>query len=68
MCNMVCPHAAVVPTVSMKKALKCTLSCGKGSLPACIISCDRGALVLQEDTHQMVKETRRNRFKEIIKK
>jgi Fe-S-cluster-containing hydrogenase component 2 len=52
----------------MKKALKCTLSCGKGSLPACIIACDRGALVFQEDTYQMVKETRRNRFKAIIKK
>jgi carbon-monoxide dehydrogenase iron sulfur subunit len=68
MCNMVCPHAAVVPTVSMKKALKCTLACGKGSLPACVISCDRGALVVEEDGQKMVKKMRRNRFKEIIKR
>ena len=68
MCNMVCPHAAVVPTVSMKKALKCTLSCGQGSLPACIFACDRGALVVAEDGQKMVKQMRRNRFKEIIKR
>ena len=68
MCNMVCPHAAIVPTVSMKKALKCTLACGEGGLPACVISCDRGALVLEEDTTSMIKRTRRNRFKEIIKR
>jgi Fe-S-cluster-containing hydrogenase component 2 len=68
MCNMVCPHAAIVPTVSMKKAFKCTLSCGEGGLPACVISCDRDALVLEENVNKMVKTTRRNRFKEIIKK
>ncbi len=68
MCNMVCPHAAIVPTVSMKKAFKCTLSCGEGGLPACVISCDRDALVLEENVNKMVKTTRRNRFKEIIKR
>ena len=68
MCNMVCPHAAIVATVPMKKALKCTLSCGKGGLPACVIACDRGALVLEEDVNKMVKNNRRNRFREIIKR
>ena len=68
MCNMVCPHAAIVPTVPMKKALKCTLACGQGGLPACVVSCDRGALVLEEDVNKMVKNNRRNRFREIIKR
>jgi len=68
MCNMVCPHAAVVPTVSMKKALKCTLSCNKGGLPACVIACDRGALMLEDDLTKMIKTARRNRFKELTKR
>jgi len=66
MCNMVCPHAAVVPTVLMKKALKCTLSCGEGGLPACVFACDRGALVVEEDMSTMLKRARRNRFKEMV--
>lgn len=68
MCNMVCPYAAIIPTVSMKKALKCTVSCGEEGLPACITACDRGALVLEEDVYMMVKKTRRERFDEIIKR
>jgi len=68
MCNMVCPHAALITTVSLKKAFKCNLSCGSGELPACVIACDRGALLLEEDFNMALKRTKRNRFKKAIRK
>jgi len=67
MCNMVCPHGAIKTVMGLEKAFKCTLICGGGDAPACVVACDRGALQF-DDFSTTVKKRRARKIQGILRK
>jgi len=67
MCNMVCPHGAIKTVMSMEKAYKCSLVCGKNGDPACATACSREALYF-DDFSATVKKRRNRKIRGLIKR